>query len=80
MIFHDTRRFEYFKEVAWIMQLHFGEISRVEINKDESNMTVICKRIEPLPYENWNETEGKPEWAYGAVERPEGEGLWTLND
>ena len=80
MIFHDTRRFEYFKEAAWIMQLHFDEISRVDINKDESNMTVIGKRINPLPYENWNETEDKPRWAYGAEQRPEGEGLWELKD
>lgn len=80
MIFHDTRRFEYFREAAWIIQLHFDEISRVDINKDESNMTVIGKRIKPLPYENWNETEGKPRWAYGAAERPEGEGLWELKD
>lgn len=76
MIFHDTRRFEYFKEAAWIIQLFFAEIQRVEVNYRDSNMTVIRKRGEPLHYVNWNETEGKPLWAYGAAERPDGEGLW----
>ena len=40
-------------------------------------MTLIYKSEEPLYYENWNETEGKPLWAYGNGEIPEGEGLWV---
>lgn len=80
MIFHDTRRFEYLKEAAWIMQLHCLEIWEMEINKDDSNLTILHKRRKPISYVNWNETEGKPAWAYGIGERPEGEGLWTLND
>lgn len=79
MIFHDTRRFEYFKEAAWIMQLFFTEIKNVRVNYKDSNLTVIHKRMEPLAYVNWNETEGKPAWAYGAAERPDGEGLWIGN-
>lgn len=76
MIFHDTRRFEYFKEAAWMLQTYFSEIGRVEINFQNSNMTVIQKRENPLFYVNWNVSEGKPLWAYGAAERPDGEGLW----
>ena len=76
MIFHDTRRFEYFKEAAWIAQLHFSEIMLIEVNKEESNLTLIHKRERPLHYVNWNEVEGKPAWAYGKAERPEGADLW----
>lgn len=78
MIFHDTRRFEYLKEAAWIMQLRCHEIWRMDINKDDSNLTLIHKRSKPLVYVNWNEKEGKPAWAYGIGERPEGEGLWQM--
>jgi SAM-dependent methyltransferase len=76
MIFHDTRRFEYFREAAWIMQLYFNEIEKIRVNYEDSNLTYIEKRWKPLHYENWNLTEGKPMWAYGAEDRPEGEGLW----
>jgi len=76
MIFHDTRRFEYFKEAAWIMQLHFLEIKDISVNHADSNMTVINKRNATLEYVNWNETENKPKWAYGIGDLPEGEGLW----
>lgn len=76
MLFHDTRRFEYFREAAWIIQLYFSEIESIQVNDQDSNITVIKKRDRPLLYENWNETEGKPAWAYGIGERPEGEGLW----
>jgi precorrin-6B methylase 2 len=79
MIFHDTRRFEYFREAAWIMQLHFNEIDKVEINHKGSNLTLIYKG-EPKNYVNWNETEGKPAWAYGKADRPEGGGLWQIEN
>ena len=75
MIFHDTRRFEYFREAAWVIQSFFNEVARVDVNVDGSNLTVIEKRA-GLFYENWNETEGKPAWAYGKSDIPEGEGLW----
>ena len=80
MIFHDTRRFEYFREAAWVMQLHFSEISTVLINENDSNLTLIGKRDEPLHYVNWNDVEGKPLWAYGKADRPEGASLWPLRD
>lgn len=77
MVFHDTRHFHYFKEAAWVMQSFFGEIRNVCINLDESNLTIIEKGP-LLTYENWNYTEGKPLWAYGAEPMPEGEKLWKL--
>lgn len=78
MLFHDTRRFEYFREVAWLMQMHFSEIGTVLINEDDSNLTLLCKREAPLYYENWNDVEGKPAWAYGKGDRPHGADLWPL--
>lgn len=77
MVFHDTRRFEYFREAAWVTQSFFGEIRNVCINLDESNLTIIEKGP-LLTYENWNYTEGKPLWAYGAEPMPEGAKLWKL--
>jgi len=77
MIFHDTRRFEYFREAAWVVQSFFNEVMAVGVNAFESNLTVITKRA-PLAYENWNETEGKPAWAYGKGDIPEGRGLWKI--
>lgn len=80
MIFHDTRRFEYFREAAWIAQLHFSEVQNMDVNVMDSNLTVVRKRRTPLHYVNWNYIEGKPLWAYGAEERPEEEGLWEMKD
>jgi len=77
MIFHDTRQFEYFREAAWVIQSFFNEVSRVDVNVNGSNLTIIEKG-QSLTYENWNETEGKPAWAYGNADIPEGEGLWKI--
>lgn len=78
MIFHDTRRFEYFKEAAWVMQAKFAEVRNVTVNPQESNLTFIGKG-EPLQYENWNYAEGKPLWAYGAEPMPVGADLWPMS-
>lgn len=77
MVFHDTRRFEYFREAAWVMQSFFNEVRCVDINLNDSNLTIIEKGPARV-YENWNLTEGKPMWAYGSGDIPEGEGLWKL--
>jgi len=79
MIFHDTRRIEYLREATWVVQSFFDEVRYVSINESDSNLTIIEKGPS-LPYENWNETEGKPAWAYGKDEIPEGEGLWKMED
>jgi len=77
MVFHDTRRFEYFREAAWVIQSFFNEVSHVDINVDGSNLTIIEKGP-LLTYENWNETEDKPAWAYGIGDIPKGRGLWKI--
>lgn len=79
MIFHDTRRFEYFKNLAWVMQSFFNEIGHVGVNESDSNMSVIYK-TDPVQYVNWNLTENKPLWAYGAENMPEGASLWKIGN
>lgn len=79
MVFHDTRRFEYFREAAWIIQSFFNEVCHVEVNPQDTNLTII-EKDEPRFYENWNMTEGKPLWAYGAEPMPEGGKLWKLEN
>lgn len=79
MIFHDTRRFEYFKNLAWVMQSFFNEIGHVGVNELDSNMSVIYK-TDPVQYVNWNLTENKPLWAYGAELMPEGASLWKIGN
>jgi len=83
MIFHDTRRFNDFQNVAWIAQLYFNEINRIDINLAasdgiSSNMTVIHKKSYE-PYQNWNHTENKPLWAYGSQPNTEDIPLWSQN-
>lgn len=69
MIFHDTRRFQDFQNAAWVAQLYFNEISKIEVNAPgsdgkSSNMTILYKK-QYEPYVNWNHVEGKPLHAYG---------------
>jgi len=83
MIFHDTRRSRDFQHVAWIAQLHHNEISRIDVNVpasngQSSNITVIHKKSQE-PYVNWNQTEGKPAWAYGLPDE-ELHPLWSQYD
>lgn len=77
MVFHDTRRLKDFENVAFVAQSFFSEVRSIEVNVNDSNITLVKKRI-PLPYVNWNYTEGKPLWAYGSGEVPKGEDLWTI--
>lgn len=78
MIFHDTRRFEYFQDAAWVAQLYFYELDRMDVNIDGSNLTILHK-CKPKKYVNWNETENKPAWAYGIGESPGGR-LWKIEN
>ena len=69
MLFHDTRRFRDFQNVAWISQLYFNEIKQIDVNATasngiSSNITVLHKK-QYEPYVNWNKSENKPEWSYG---------------
>lgn len=78
MIFHDTRRFADFSNATWVAQLHWNEITKIDVNFNDSNMTIIHKK-EHQPYVNWQEAENKPAWAYGATPL-DNEELWTLQD
>lgn len=79
MLFHDTRRFPDFANAAWVAQLHHNEIKLIEVNANDSNMTIIHKKPHQ-PYVNWNESEGKPLWAYGAYPNPNGDELWSIKN
>lgn len=69
MVFHDTRREQDFANVMQLARGYFNEIECIEVNQKasngkSSNMTVIKKK-QYEPYVNWNQAEGKPQWAYG---------------
>jgi precorrin-6B methylase 2 len=68
MVFHDTRRFRDFQNVAWVAQTYFNEVMTINVNararnNKSSNMTIMLKK-EHEPYVNWNHAEGKPITAY----------------
>lgn len=71
ILFHDTRREKDFGIVTDLLNKWYNEVSLVEVNAEaesgiSSNITVIHKK-EYVPYVNWNLSEGKDMWAYGAV-------------
>jgi predicted O-methyltransferase YrrM len=81
MMFHDTRRFQDFQNAAWVAQLYFNEISKIDVNAQtsngkSSNITIIHKKAHE-PYVNWNHTENKPQWAYGTLDGEQE--LWIKN-
>lgn len=70
LLTHDTRHAIDFAPVWDFVKNNHNSISRVDINAvasngKSSNITVIHKK-EYEPYVNWNYTENKPQWAYGA--------------
>lgn len=65
MIFHDTRRFKDFSNVAALLKQVFLEVSNVQINVSNSNLTIIHKQ-DLQEYVNWNKTENKKAYMYGA--------------
>lgn len=71
MIFHDTRRWFDAENVMLTAKMFYDEVDTICMNFDNSNCSIITKR-EKIKYVNWNETEGKPKWAYGAEDMPEG--------
>jgi hypothetical protein len=70
MIFHDTRRFADFVNVAWVAQSYFEEVEDVYFNQRvglvSSNMSVIRKKARE-PYVDWRGVEGKEPWMYGGL-------------
>ncbi len=41
-----------------IVDRHSTEVDRVVLNQDDSNISVVTKRL-PLIYEDWNQVEGR---------------------
>jgi spermidine synthase len=81
MIFHDTLRQPDFTNVCNTAIKYFTEVKRIEFNEHASNgvvsnMSVIHKKNKE-EYTNWNHTENKPLWTYGAEPMPEGAKLWS---
>ncbi len=70
ILFHDTRRELDLKDVFGFMLERFHEVADPFINTHHSNLSGF-RRKAPEPYENWNVTEGKPDWAYGLVPPPD---------
>lgn len=71
MIFHDTRRWFDAENVFKVAKIYWDEIRTIHLNHEDTNCTVIRKR-QKVSYVNWNDTEGKPKWAYGIGDAPEG--------
>lgn len=71
MLFHDTRRFGDFVNVAWLAQTYFEEVAEARFNErvggNASNISVVLKK-EREPYVDWRFAEGKPMWQYGGLE------------
>ncbi len=69
LLFHDTRRFGDFVNVAWVIQTYFEEVEDVYVNQRvdgaASNVSVVKKKVRE-PYVNWIHSEGKPAWMYGS--------------
>jgi len=65
LIFHDTRREKDCKCMCEIITKFYNEIDLIEMNKDDSNISIITKK--PLQeYEDWNVTEKKEDWMKNA--------------
>ena len=64
IMFHDTRRSPDFHNVCELANHYFTQILSIEVNKLNSNITVVTKR-EKLEYENWNTVEKREAWQAG---------------
>lgn len=62
--FHDTRRWQDYRNVAEILNYHYNEIDSVKCNVNGSNISIIYKK-EKQDYENWQEVENKQQWELG---------------
>lgn len=72
MIFHDTRRWFDAHNAFDLAKVFWDEVDTIHMNHINSNCSIVQKR-KKVEYVNWNETEGKPKWAYGIGDIPEGE-------
>lgn len=78
MLFHDTRREYDFFMLADFVKLHFNSVRTIDINAEDSNISVIYKKPHQ-PYVNWNFAESKPLWAYGVVPNTDDKPLYDLD-
>lgn len=74
ILFHDTRR-DKDKKIVDIFYFSIKGDASIDFNYSGSNITVIRKgkkgfneENRNLPYENWNEVEGKEKWMYNGME------------
>jgi hypothetical protein len=67
MLFHDTRRPNDWGNALLVAKHYGSEVDSVLLNVDDSNITVVHKRMKPMAYENWNEVEGLPMSAYNLM-------------
>lgn len=74
MIFHDTKIPGHIREITDLAQSKWLEIANIEVNPNNSNMTIITKR-EHQPYYNWNKKEGKKRWEWNSESVPKT--LWN---
>jgi len=68
MIYHDSRIPSHIDDILCLYQKHWLEIESILVNHNDSNMTIIKKRL-PVEYVNWNVAEDKPLWMQG-LEKP----------
>jgi hypothetical protein len=67
MLFHDTRRPADWGNALMLAKHYGSEVDSVLLNVNNSNITVVRKRMQRMDYENWNETEGLPMSAYNLM-------------
>jgi predicted O-methyltransferase YrrM len=65
MGFHDTRRQGDVDNVQALVRANFEEVGDVLFNANDSNITLVRKRLKLARYENWHDVEGKERWASG---------------
>jgi len=71
LMLHDTRKENYFKSACKIIETFYNEIDNVQMNVDNSNISIITKKS-LQKYEDWNLIEKKEDWMKSAKiqERP----------
>jgi predicted O-methyltransferase YrrM len=70
MGFHDTRRIGDIDNVQALIRANFESVGASVFNANDSNITLIHKRMIAVPYENWHDVEGKQRWQSGYEEAP----------
>jgi predicted O-methyltransferase YrrM len=70
MGFHDTRRIGDVENVQALIRVNFESVGASVFNVNDSNITLVHKRLTVVPYENWHDVEGKQRWQSGYEEAP----------